>query len=183
MRFQILLSAAAGLCFLIVPTACCPVVGAADVVPPTFDITLRNSDDSARVTQDDSSVVLSLQSPRGIGNAKVRRRDPAWPQRMTVRLHLRGMEKLQLSNGTLTLHASVSSNGSIRSWQHGDEKERLDAKSPYWMNIKRAEHEHTDKTQPSKTITVPIFEFTVPPALIAESPEELTISWIDFYRN
>ncbi|MFG0290301.1 MAG: hypothetical protein ACF8CQ_19130 [Rhodopirellula sp. JB044] len=182
MRFAILLSVSTGLCLLFLPSACCLVVGA-DVAPPTFDITLRNSDDSARVTQDDASVVLSLQSPRGIGNATVRRRDSAWPQRMTVRLHLRGLEKFQLSNGSLTLHASVSSDGSIRSWQDGDEKKLFNAKSPYWMNIKRAEHKRTDQTQPSKTITVPIFELTVPPALVAQSPEELTISWIDFHRN
>ena len=59
-----------------------------------------------------------------------------------LRLHLKGLENIKVSNGKVTMEAAVSSqDGKVRLWKDGKEDSPLDAKSPYWMEIRIVGHD------------------------------------------
>ncbi len=88
---------------------------------------------------------------------------------------------MKISNGKITLEAAVSSqDGNVRIWKNGKEDSPLDAKSPYWMEIRM----FSDDGKPVRTIPLDdgYFEVQLPKALFENNPKSITISWIDFYR-
>ena len=98
-----------------------------------------------------------------------------------LRLHLKGLENFKVSNGKVTLEASMSSqDGNVRLWKDGKEDSPLDSKSPYWLEIRRFDHDGKEAT------TIPLkdgyFEIQLPKALFDDDPKSITVNWIDFYR-
>jgi hypothetical protein len=58
---------------------------------------------------------------------------------VALRLHLKGLESFQASNGKLTLDAAVSiqeGKVNVRLWKDGKEDAPLDEKSPFWADIR-----------------------------------------------
>jgi len=83
--------------------------------PTATDITLRAEattqkpeDRVSEIIRDDGTI-FSLRSLSGIGSATIHRE--SWPSRVTLRLHLRGLEGLAISSDTMALRASVLSRG------------------------------------------------------------------------
>ena len=63
--------------------------------------------------------------------------------------------------------------------KEGNEDSSLDAKSPYWTEIRI----FSDDGKPVKTIPLDgYFEIQLPKALFEDNPKSITINWIDFYR-
>ncbi len=70
-------------------------------------VTTRRTDDRVEVTLADGRALVTVHSPRGIGGATLQRPGKAWPEKIAVRLYLRGLESFGVSNGKLKLAASV----------------------------------------------------------------------------
>ncbi len=68
----------------------------------------------------------------------------------------------------------------IRLWKDGQEDSPLDAKNPYWINVRLV----ADNGNPANEIPLKegYFELTLPKSLFEDNPT-ITVSWIDFYRN
>ena len=66
-------------------------------------------------------------------------------------------------------------------WKDGKEDVPLDAKSPFWMEIRMVDGDG----KPTKVIPLKdgYFEMQLPEALFEGNPKSITINWIDFYRN
>lgn len=101
-----------------------------------------------------------------------------------LRLHLTGLESLQIKSGETSLSASVSSQGGdkpVRLWKSDEESKPLDSTSPLWTEIRLIGSDG----QPTKTIPLKdgCFEIEVPPALREGNPTSMTVNWIDFYRS
>lgn len=142
--------------------------------PALFDITGTREGDAVRVMDEPGRTILDVTSRSGIGGAVVERRTDRWPERLILRLHLGGLESLAVSNGALTLRASVkSSGGEARisyDLRNGDEGPAPEKGGPYWAEIK--------VVGPGGG-----FELALPPALLSAGARTLEIGWIDFYRR
>ncbi len=149
-----------------------------------WDIRLPVDGDTAEVTSNGKRVVVAIHSSRGIGRATIERRDESWPAQIVIQLHVSGLENWRVSNGTDTLHASVSSHPAtprIRSWKNDQEDVLLNKQSRYWMPIKRRDSQGKQtKEIPSKQ---GYFEIQLPKALFEGNPPEVSLHWIDFYRG
>lgn len=123
---------------------------------------------------------IRVESHRGIGSARLIRLGEAWPERIVLQLHLRGLERLALSNGIDTLELSIPSHSGsepILSLRHGAEEEiGLNPDSPYWTV---PEIRGDDDTIPLQDRYIDVL---IPQRLYRDSPEEIQIHWVDFYR-
>ena len=134
-----------------------------------------------RVTEiiDDNGTTYCIRSPSGIGSATIER--DTWPDHVSLRLHLRGLEHLSIGNGSVTIKASVlshSGNRRLLSVAEGGQEKTLEKGSPYWADIQAFDaNGNPIEGLPEGT---GYFEMALPPALL--EAKSLTISWIDFYR-
>ncbi len=141
--------------------------------------TVRKSEDRVIEVIHSGRTVFSIHSPSGIGSATIHR--DSWPDHLTLRLHLRGLEGLTVHHGSVTLKASVLSHSGhhrlVRVVEDGQEVPVKDG-SPYWTKILA----FNAKGKPVQGLPGQggYFEMIVPKAMLEAKP--LTIDWIDFYR-
>lgn len=150
--------------------------------PPMFKITTKRDNDRVDVKSEKDKTIFLVHSPFGISNAVIERTNEKWPDAVVLRLHLKGLESFKVSDGKVTLNAAVSSqDGKVRLWKDAKEDSPLDAKTPYWMEIRMVGGDG----KPAKTIPLKdgYFEMTVPKAIFEGNPKSITVNWIDFYRN
>ena len=150
---------------------------------PPFRITTKRDTDKVEVKLEKDKTVLSLHSPIGISHAVIERTGEKWPNTVMLRLHLKGLESLRVTDGKVTLDAAVSSHDDkrrVRLWKDGNEDSPLDANSTYWMEILM----FGGDGQPAKTIPLKdgYFEMQLPKAFFEDNPKSITVNWIDFYR-
>ena len=148
---------------------------------PLFRITTKRDDDKFEVKVEQGKAHFSVQSPVGISQAIIERSGDNWPTTVMLRLHLKGLEKFKVTDGKITLEASVSSqDGKVRLWKDGKEDSPLDSKHPYWMQIRLIGKDG----EPVETIPLKegYFEMQLPKALFEGNPKSITLNWIDFYR-
>ncbi len=96
------------LAFLILLTVASPTI--ADDTPQ-FKITTKRDSDRVEVKVEKDKARFSVHSPFGISQAVIERSGKNWPDIVTLRLHLKGLENFKVSNGKATLEAAVSSQG------------------------------------------------------------------------
>ena len=148
---------------------------------PLFKITTKRDGDKVEFKVGDGKAHFSVQSPFGISQATIERRGENWPTSVTVRLYLKGLENLKVTDGNDTLEAAVSSQYSkVRLWKDGEEDSPLNSGHPYWMEIRMVgKHGKPMKMIPLKD---GYFEMQLPKALFEDNPKSITLNWIDFYR-
>lgn len=146
-----------------------------------FEIITKRDNDQVDVKVLEDTACFSIRSHFGISQAIIKRRDANWPTSVTLRLHLKGLEKFKVTSGKTTLEGSVSThNGQTRLWKDGRESARLSPKHPYWMQIQRVgENGKPDKPLP---LADGYFQMKLPKGLFKDNPKSITIDWIDFYR-
>lgn len=145
--------------------------GVAWTAPPQFRIVTQRSDDSVVVASSAEQSVLTVLSPRGIGSAVIHRPGAQWPAMHTLllKLRLRGLEELRISNGDVEWIAAVSSSDStvrLRVKRGLQETELTNPQDPYWADVT------TDNG----------FSVKVPGILFERNPASLNLKWIDFFR-
>lgn len=159
-----------------------PVAAADDPTPP-YRITTKHQADRVTVAAETDRTVITVRSPGGIGDATIERPDAEWPAKLLVRLHLRGLEELRISNGTTTLGISVASSSQtppVRVWKGDRETSPLGPRDRLWIDVRMLD----EKRQPTKVIPLKAgwFELALPPALLEPQPKAITLRWIDFHR-
>ena len=100
-----------------------------------------------------------------------------------LRLHLKGLESFRVSNGRVTLDATVSTEDgkpTVGLWKGGNENASLDETSPFWMDVRIL----TGDGKQAKAIPVKngYFEMKLPKAFFESNPRSINVRWIDFYR-
>jgi len=148
---------------------------------PRFRITTKREDDKVEVTVEKDKAAISIRSPFGISQAIIERHENRWPTSVMLRLHLKGLENFKVTNGNVTLEAALSSqDGKVRIWKDSMEDQSLDARHPYWMDIRMIGKDG----KPVKTIPLKdgYCEIQLPKALFEDNPKSITVNWIDFYR-
>lgn len=149
---------------------------------PRFKITTKRENDRVDVQAEKDKVVFSVHSPFGISHADIERLDGKWPDTVVLRLHLKGLEHFQVTNGTVKLAGSVSSQGGkVRLWKDDKVDSPLDRDSPYGMQLRMVGSD--GKTATSIPLKDGYFEMSLPKAFLEGNPNSITVNWIDFYRN
>jgi len=151
--------------------------------PPVFSLHPESEGgNELSATVQDETALIYVQSLSGIGSAWVELVGGAFPEKMVLRLKLRGLEQFRLAYGDMVILASVSSaNGgsvqqSIRTAE-GDEQPHASG-SPYWMDIQIV----ADQGASHIPLDQGYFEITLPEDFIREGPRTFYFQWIDFYR-
>ena len=141
-----------------------------------------------QATTDD--FLLVIQSASGIGSLEVSPTAGVWPARMTLRLHLQGLESLELDNGRQKLLTHISSSDPLPARWHwaprrgegkakADEPELLATEHPLCPSLQIV----TERNE--KPPSIPLrgyFQVVVPPGFLTPTTPTMTVRWIDFYR-
>ncbi len=146
-------------------------------------ITTRKPDDRVTVELKNEQATYTVTSRSGIGGATITP-PHGWPEKVVLRLNLRGLESLRIVTHTVDLRASVLSHSGHRRLLHRVEdgkEQRIDEDSPYFTSIRTLDA--TGKPTPGLPEAGGCFEVTLPAALLQGRPLSLRLEWIDFYRN
>ncbi|MCG3181257.1 MAG: hypothetical protein BIFFINMI_03636 [Phycisphaerae bacterium] len=140
--------------------------------PDDYRITCRNARDRVAATTEDGCTVFTVASPGGIGQAVIQRPGNGWPKAVELRLNLKGLESLRLSNGQKRLSVSVNRDGVSLSSDGKMLTGRPDGPAdPLWTNVRSPDDAGHG------------FRLVVPPAMLDANAASLSIEWIDFYRG
>jgi hypothetical protein len=148
-----------------------------------FKITTRKIEDDVQVQVDKYKTVFAVKSPLGISHADIERLGNKWPDTVMLRLHLKGLESFRVSNGQVTLDATVSideGKPTVRVWKGGNENAGLDEKSPFWTDVRILAGD--GKLAGTIPVKDGYFEIVLPKAFFEGNPKSITVRWIDFYR-
>lgn len=107
--------------------------------PSPFKVTTKRADDRVDVKAEKGKATISVHSPFGISHAVIGRVGETWPDAVVLRLHLKGLENFKVTGGKVTLEGSASLQDGkqlVCLWKYGKEDAPLDAKSPYWMEVR-----------------------------------------------
>ena len=146
----------------------------------SFRATAGRAGTRVRFSTEGDKTVFDITSRVGIDAATIKRETKTWPKTILVRLHLSGCESFRASNGEVAVEWSVSSTGdnaSGVSLRTGKEETAIDEKDPYYTEVRIV----------GGNGKIPLkggyFEVPLPAKLFEGNPEEITLRWIDFYRN
>ena len=149
---------------------------------PVFSITLKNHDDRINAQHENGITVIDILSPRGIGSAQLKLESGPMPERMVLRLYLKGLEELRLVSGQTAIAASASSsevfNVTNQKVIASGNEYFITPIDPLWMKVQIVSGQ-SDKTIPLED---GYFEIAVPKEFIQTAGNSFEIRWIDFYR-
>ncbi len=161
------------------------------VEPPEFKIESLKPGEvvregSVKVSIQKGAIVFDIHDARGIGGVSITPKLGDWPKSVIVRLHLSGLESLQMSNGKVTLSGSVlSHSGHMRllEIEESGKKREAGKDDPLWINIRMLDGQGKDIDHLPDATKGGYFEVTLPPALLSTAKPGMTLRWIDFYRH
>jgi hypothetical protein len=148
-----------------------------------FKISTRRTDDQILVHADKGKTTFVVKGSLGIGTADIERQDKKWPDAVMLRLHLQGLESFRVSNGPVTLEATIFTDEgkpTVGEWKGGSENAGLDEKSPFWMDVRILAGD--GKLARAIPVKDGYFEITLPKAIFDGNPKSISLRWIDFYR-
>lgn len=150
------------------------------VTAPVFSVIPKNKDDQISIRFQNQTTILEINSPSGIGSARVTRTSGSMPEAIRVRLHLKGLEEFRLISAHHTITASISSNtdGKFQSQRKlsGNREQILEPFDSLWLVIE------TKSKSPKIPLADGYFEITFPKEFIQQSDNSFEIQWIDFFR-
>ena len=156
-------------------------------LPPDEDLKFTIQTRSATVVQSVSgnTMTVDIRSQTGIGEATLIKDKGSWPKVLVVRLHIQGMERLQLITEDIeaTLAINSTSPHRLRGQMKRNGVELTQQRSDKILEKFDLSIVDADGQQP---LVIPVksgwIRFAVPPEFLHSASDSLTISWIDFYR-
>jgi hypothetical protein len=142
--------------------------GAEPIEPVKVELR-RAADKVAVVQKDDGPVIVNVTSATGIGAATLQRSGDKWPNALTVRVNLRGLEGLTIAHGDTRLRTSL---------QQADHEGWRRAADGQWQPA-----ELDAAFRPKLTLDKTGVTIEIPAHWLDPKQDELLIEWIDFYRN
>jgi len=137
------------------------------------------------VTVQRDTVVFDIHDAHGIGGLSITPKKGAWPKSVVLRLHLGGLESIQLGCAKVTLFGSVLSHSGherLLEIEEAGKKRKAGKDDPLWADIRMVDARGKDINHLPDPNKGGCFEVTVPPTLLGKTGGELTLRWIDFFR-
>jgi hypothetical protein len=149
---------------------------------PVFQVKAEGEGANATISIQDKTAVLDIHSRSGIGRVTIEHKSGRRPEKIVVRLHLKGLEEFRLSYERTVITARVSSSDSRNITQSvgppGGDERPITPDSPHWMEIKIV----SDQSPPRIPLSQGSFEVTLPKDVLGQGRRSFSIRWIDFYR-
>jgi hypothetical protein len=148
-----------------------------------FRIWVDREDSTVQVAARPSEVAIEVRSESGIGGAEVQLLAGAFPSKLIFNMYLSGLERFQLTYGHVSVTVVDSSSGDqgIRQYVSlpggADDGTEIDSDSPMWIDVERLPECDTEDDRP-----VSCYRLHAPDDMLLLQPEQLRLSWIDFYR-
>ena len=156
--------------------ACIRPAPSAAITPPIVNSQVQGQGNQLFANLERDALLVDIYSETGIGKATLTITADL-PVTATLRLHLTGLEHLQLSSATTTLVAQVSSHTDHAVSQSLAEAplaasaaQPIAADHPLWLTVEPA------------TAAQPYFTVVVPTAFLTTTQGTFTLEWVDFYR-
>lgn len=128
------------------------------LTPPIFEVSYpHNKHGEIKISSSTKHTIIDITSESGMGKGTVKLIKGKWPEILSVRLHLKGLEGFTVSNGKTTIDKSDMS---VKAY---DKNGQLFEKK-YLMN------------EPG------YYEVHLPNALFEAGTTYIEIHWVDFYR-
>ena len=151
-----------------------------EVAQPALDAEVGREGSQVHFSTVGDTTVIDITSRFGIDKAQIKRKCDEWPKSILVRLHLSGLESFKAGGKDITVEWSVSSTAGqatrMSLWRGNGELAMPD-NSPYRTELRIV----------GGNGKIPLkdgyFEVPLPAKLFAGNPQEITLIWIDFYRN
>lgn len=137
-----------------------------------FQAKVCREDSRIRFEQDGTTSVWDITSKTGIGHIILTKLIEKWPEKIVVRMHMKGLEFFQVTNDNLTVRWSVSNSrqGTLHSLWQDNKESTLPADSPFYTDVKIVSKDG-------------YFEVPLPSKMFEKNPKEIRLDWIDFYRQ
>jgi|GEM_PF-1408822 len=136
------------------------------------------------VTLDKETATVEIRCGTGIDRGMITRTGETWPEKIRLRLFLKGLESLRCTAGEAALSWSVSSTGSRETHSSLAQAGKLTELAPSnpWYSPVQAFGRTSGHV---RTMPLPDggFEVVIPAPFLESNPEFFTIEWIDFYRR
>lgn len=166
---------------IIVLAASAAIAGASTSQPSRLKVAAEGDGNSVTVSDDGEAVIVEVRSRGGIGRATAKFGSGALPQKIILRLHVKGLEEFRLSYGQTALIVRVSSsNPSITQslvLPNGDEQP-IPSTSPSRLAVRIV----SDQAKPRIPLDHGHFEITFPKHYLREGSRDFSVQWIDFFR-
>lgn len=155
-------------------------ISSCGAAPPAYNITPTNPDDTITYNWANGLATFDITSPRGIGGADIVRTSGNMPDRIFLRLRLKGLESLKLQFENTEVNAAISSSGAatahVRARVNGGAEMEITSESEYWMPIEIV----------SVSDKIPLvdryIQVELPRALYESDARQFSIEWVDFFR-
>jgi hypothetical protein len=149
---------------------------------PGFIVIPKNLEDQVSIGYENGTTLIDIQSPTGIGSASFELDSGEMPERMILRLHLKGLEQFRLKSARDQIAASIPSGGAFQDESQtilssGTETPLLPG-NPLWMEVEFV------SSQAEKNAPLPegYFAVGVPDTFLRNAGTTFEVEWIDFYR-
>lgn len=144
-------------------------------------IVSHQNDARLQIQMEGETAIINIFSESGIGEAALEFIPDSVPQKILLRLHLRGLEELRLAYGETVVSVAMASTDdhNIRqSVRQAGEKavETLTANSPFWMKLRVVSHAQKIPLREG------YIEVEAPADFFASGARNATVHWVDFYR-
>lgn len=145
-------------------------------------VTTKRPDDAVEIRVDKGATLFLIKCPKGNSGGTLELLDKQWPRTVVLRFYLQGLEQFTLANGKVKLEGGVrleKGQPRLSLFKEGD-KGTLDAKSPYWMEVRVIGADG----KPAQALPVQggYIELTLPQALLEDNPKTIQMTWIDVLR-
>jgi len=149
---------------------------------PMFQVKAEGEGANVAISVEGKVATLDIRSRSGIGRATVERLSGPAPEKIVVRLRLKGLEEFRLSYDRTVVTARVSSSDERNITQSldspGGDERPITSDDPHWMEIKIV----SDRAAPRIPLEQGHFEITLPKDVLGKGRRSFSIQWIDFYR-
>jgi hypothetical protein len=148
---------------------------------PVFQIKAEGEGANVAISIQDKTAVFDIRSRSGIGSATIEHVSGSAPEKIVVRLRVKGLEEFRFSQGKAEITARVSSGdgGVTQSLRSRDGVEQpITSTNPSWLNLRIV----SDQAAPRIPLEQGHFEITLPKDVLGKGRRSFSIRWIDFYR-
>lgn len=143
--------------------------------PVAATVETSAADARVAVVRAGAYTVVEIHSPSGIGRSWITLPETLPSGPVEFRLHLAGLEHFSLASGGTVITLSMAQSGRaplITARAAGEPETPLTPDSPHWLEV----------YPPAPGRDDPVYRVVAPPHLLDQRPQDLEISWVDFYR-
>lgn len=151
---------------------------------PSLDVHTTGDGDridlNTHISPDRNELIIDVYSKRGIGSATftfAHYFPDHLPDQITLKLHLKGLEQLQITTDDQVIIANIPSSGNGDAVQSAaatsndaTQVQSISANNPFWLTITKVDDGDA------------YFAVDLPSTLFKQDIQNMTLKWVDFYR-